>query len=59
MSTKFSNFHKIVKTQFGVGIKKFRSDNANDYFYQVLSPNFFKKVISMNPLILVLPNKMG
>ena len=45
VSTLFPYFHKMVKTQFGVGIKKFRSDNANDYFNQVLSSYFQKEDI--------------
>ena len=45
VSTIFSNFHKMVKTQFGVGIKKFRSNNAKDYFNQVLAPYFQKEGI--------------
>ena len=45
MSTVFPNFYKMVKTQFRVGIKKFRSDNAKDYFNQVLSPHFKKEGI--------------
>ena len=35
----------MVKAHFGVGIKKFRSDNAKDYFNQVLSPYFKKEGI--------------
>ena len=45
VSTLFPYFHKMVKTQFGVGIKKFRPDNANDYFNQVLSSYFQKEDI--------------
>ena len=45
VSTVFPNFYKMVKTQFRVGIKKFRSDNAKDYFNQVLSPHFKKEGI--------------
>ena len=35
----------MVKNQFGVGIKRFRSDNAKDYFNQNLSPYFQKEGI--------------
>ena len=45
VSTLFPYFHKMVKTQFKVGIKKFRPDNANDYFNQVLSSYFQKEDI--------------
>lgn len=38
----FPHFHAMVQNQFGTKIKKFRSDNARDYFNQVLSP-FFQK----------------
>ena len=31
-----SNFHNMVKNQFGVIIKMLRSDNARDYFNQIL-----------------------
>ena len=33
----FFIFYKIIKTQFGVPIKRFRSDNARDYFNLTLS----------------------
>ena len=45
VSTIFPNFHKMVKTQLGVGIKKFRSNNAKDFFNQVLYPYFKKEGI--------------
>ena len=45
VSIVFPNFHKMVKAHFRVGIKKFRSNNAKDYFNQVLSPHFKKEVI--------------
>ena len=35
----------MIKTQFGVSIKKFKSNNARDYFNQVLSPCFSKEGI--------------
>ena len=34
------NFHSMVQNQFGVKIKSFRTDNARDYFNQILSPYF-------------------
>ncbi|KAJ9690830.1 hypothetical protein PVL29_013135 [Vitis rotundifolia] len=33
-------FHSMVQNQFGVKIKSFRTDNARDYFNQILSPYF-------------------
>ena len=39
------NFHNMIQNQFGVKIKRFRSDNAQDYFNQILSPYFQKKGI--------------
>lgn len=45
VSSVFPIFHNMVKNQFGVGIKKFRSDNAKDYFNQILSPYFQKEGI--------------
>ena len=30
----------MVQNQFGVKIKNFRTDNARDYFNQILSPYF-------------------
>ena len=32
VSSIFPTFYNMVKTQFGVGIKRFQSDNAKDYF---------------------------
>ena len=37
MSEVFPNFFKMIKNQFGVCIKRLRSDNARDYFNQTLS----------------------
>ena len=36
----FPNFCSMIKNQFGVNIKRFRSDNARDYFNQLLTPYF-------------------
>jgi len=38
-------FHSMIQTQFGVKIKVFLSDNAREYFNQVLSPYFQKEGI--------------
>ena len=35
-------FFRMIKTQFGVGIKRFRSDNARDYFNHTLA-DFFQQ----------------
>ena len=40
VSLVFQKFFNMVKTQFGVGINRFRSDNAKDYFNQTLAPFF-------------------
>ena len=40
VSTVIPNFHSMVQNQFGVKIKSFRTDNATEYFNQVLSPYF-------------------
>ena len=51
-----------MKTQFDVRIKKFRFDNAKDYFNQILSPYFQKHGIiheSSSRPVLVLLNKTG
>lgn len=33
-------FHNLIQNQFGVKIKRFRSNNAKDHFNQVLTPYF-------------------
>nr|XP_019703534.2 uncharacterized protein LOC105038855 isoform X1 [Elaeis guineensis] len=45
VSTVFSNFCSMIKNQFGVNIKRFRSDNAKDYFNQILTPYFQKGIV--------------
>ena len=42
ISTVLPNFCSMIKNQFGVKIKRFRSDNAKDYFNQTLM-SFFQK----------------
>ena len=49
----------MVKTQFGVGIKNFKSDNAKDYFNQVLSPYFKKGVIIYEFFCISTPQQNG
>lgn len=45
VSTILPNFYSMIKNRFGVNIKRFRTDNAIDYFNQVLTPYFQKKEI--------------
>ena len=45
VSTILPNFCSMIKTQFGVNVKRFRSDNAKDYFNQVLTPYFQREEI--------------
>ena len=45
VSSVLPNFHNMIQNQFGVKIKRFRSDNARDYFNQILSPYFQKEGI--------------
>ena len=45
VSIVFPIFHSMVKNRFDVAIKRFRFDNACDYFNQVLSPYFQKEEI--------------
>ena len=60
VSRAFPNLHNMIKTQFGVSIKKFRSNNAQDYFNQVLSPCFTKEgIIHESSCISTPPTKQG
>lgn len=45
VSAIFAVFYNMVKTQFGVNIKRFYSDNARNYFNQFLSPYFQERGI--------------
>ena len=40
VNTTFPTFYNVVKNQFGVEIKKLRSNNAKDFFNQSLSSFF-------------------
>ena len=40
VSIVIPNFHSMVQNQFKVQIKSFRTNNARDYFNQILSPYF-------------------
>ena len=55
----FQNFFHMVKNQFGVEIKKIRSDNARDYFNQVLSPFLKEKGIIYESLCTNTPQQNG
>ena len=59
----FLVFCTMVQNQFGTKIMKINSDNAHDYFNQILSQWFQKEGIIhesyMNHLVSPLPNKMG
>lgn len=45
VSNIFPIFHTMIQTQFNVGIKRLRTDNARDYFNQSLSSYFQKEGI--------------
>ena len=45
VSTIFPSFYNMIKTQFGVEIKRLRSDNAKDFFNQSLTTFFQQKGI--------------
>lgn len=52
--TNFLNFHKIINTQFGVGMKRVKTDNLKEYFNHNLGPKeYFNPTLQresyMNP----------
>ena len=49
----------MVKTQFGVGIKKCGSNKVKDYFNQVLSPYFQKEGIIHESSCISTPQQNG
>ncbi|KAI3465187.1 hypothetical protein Pfo_021850 [Paulownia fortunei] len=53
------NFHIMVQNQFGVKIKQFRSDNAREYFNQVLTPYFEKEGIIHESSCVSTPQQNG
>jgi hypothetical protein len=53
------NFINIIRDQFGVNIKGFRTDNARDYFNQILSPYLEKEEIIHQSSCVNTPHKMG
>lgn len=57
VSSVLPNFHIMIQNQFGVKIKKFGSDT--DYLIKFYIHIFKKKKkLSLNPLALILHNKM-
>ncbi|KAG8488224.1 hypothetical protein CXB51_018059 [Gossypium anomalum] len=55
----FSIFYNMIKTQFGVEIKRFRSDNAKDYFNQFLSTYFQERGIIHESSCVTTPQQNG
>lgn len=53
------NFHSMIQNQFGVKIKGFRSDNARDYFNQILTPYFQKEGIIHESSCISTPQQNG
>ena len=49
----------MIKTQFDVRIKRFRSDNTRDYFNQILSPFFQKEGIIHESSCVSTPQQNG
>ena len=45
VSNVFPIFNNMIKNQFGICIKRVRSNNAREYFNQTLSPHFHKGII--------------
>ncbi|KAL5577658.1 hypothetical protein UlMin_019357 [Ulmus minor] len=59
VSAVFPIFHTMIQNQFGVKIKRFRSDNALDYFNQTLSPYFLKEGIIHESSCVYTPQQNG
>ena len=59
VSIVIPNFHSMVQNQFGVQIKSFRTDNAKDYFNQILSPYFQSQGILHDSLCVNTPQQNG
>lgn len=55
----FQNFHNMFKTQFGTKIKRLRSNNARDYFNQILFPYFQHKIIIYESSCVINPQQNG
>ena len=59
VSIVIPNFHSMVQNQFRVQIKSFRTDNARDYFNQILSPYFQSQGILHDSSYVNTPTKWG
>src|SRR5262249_16875264 len=59
VSLIFPNFYNMMKTQFGVDIKKFRSDNAKDFFNHSLTTFFQTKGIIHESSCIYTPQQNG
>ena len=55
----FPTFHNMIKTQFGVGIKRVRTDNGREYFNQILSPVLNKEGIIHESSCIDTPQQNG
>ncbi|XP_040949746.1 protein root UVB sensitive 6 isoform X1 [Gossypium hirsutum] len=55
----FPIFYNMIKTQFGAKIKRFRSDNAKDYFNQFLSTYFQERGIIHESSCVSTPQRNG
>ena len=55
----FPFFYTMIQNQFGTKIKKIRSDNARDYFNQILSQWFRKEEIIHESSCITTPQKNG
>ena len=59
LSHVFPIFHAMIQNQFGTKIKNIRSDNARDYFNQILSPCFQKEGITHELSCIITPQQNG
>ncbi|KAJ9547057.1 hypothetical protein OSB04_019600 [Centaurea solstitialis] len=59
VSRIFPIFHVMIQNQFGTKIKHFRSDNARDYFNQILSSYFQKEGIIHESSCVATPQQNG
>ena len=59
VSTIIPNFHSMIQNQFGVKIKRFRTDNARDYFNQILSSYFQSQGIIHESSCVYTPQQNG
>lgn len=59
VSTVLPKFHMMIQNQFGTKIRRFRSDNARDYFNQILSPYFHKEGIIHESSCINTPQQNG